>query len=135
MIEQIALFYTVAFTIYLALHFLMPNLAFALNFTWFGPIPKQYELLSEFKLRKILYATSLGLQLVYAMCILYAVGNYFPWVQNENIFLVFAFGITIGIGIAVLAIIGFVVSFGKTKFFGPDPYFDFVEEEDLDEET
>ncbi|WP_146027240.1 hypothetical protein [Bowmanella denitrificans] len=73
--------------------------------------------------------------MVYAMCILWTVGSYFPWVQKENLFLVFAFGLTIGIGMAVLALIGFVISFGKTKIFGPDPYFDFVEEEDLDEET
>lgn len=132
MIEEIAKFYAIAFSIYLLVHMFWRNRLSQLALTWFGPIPKQYEYLSEFKLRKFWYAFGWFLQLIYALILLFVVAKYYPQIEKHNYFLVIAFGLTIGLGMSVLASFGFLVSFAKTYLLGPNPYFEFI---NYDEES
>lgn len=133
MIEEIAKFYAIAFSIYLLVHIFWRNRLSQLALTWFGPIPKQYEYLSEFKLRKFWYAFGWFLQLIYALILLFVVAKYYPQIEKHNYFLVISFGLTIGLGMSVLASFGFLVSFAKTYLLGPNPYFEFINHDDESE--
>lgn len=96
--------------------------------TWFGPIPQENESLSGFKFRKFKYAFGWVLQFIYAFCVAFGVAKLFPWAKEQDAFLVFMFGLTIGLGMATLSSFGFLVSYCKTKLFGPDPYYEPIED-------
>ncbi|WP_105181885.1 hypothetical protein [Pseudoalteromonas sp. T1lg21] len=133
MTEKIAMFYVVAFTVLLVLNIFYKSIPSQIAFIWFGPVPKDGEYLSAFKARKIKYALSWLFQFIYAFAIIYLLAKMFPWLEKEVTFLMFIFAAIIGCGMAVLASVGFVVSYVKTKLLGPERQFEIIEEE-LDEE-
>ncbi|MBU2879141.1 hypothetical protein [Aliiglaciecola lipolytica] len=135
MIKEIAIFYIAVFSIYLLLSIFWRSKISQIAFIWFGPIPLEYEYLAEFKLRKFKYAFGWLLQFVYAISVVFLLASYFSWLQKETYFLVVTFALPIGFGMALLASIGFLLSYLKTALFGPNPYFEFVKEDDLDDET
>lgn len=133
MIEKIAIFYFIAFTLYLLVHIFYKSKISIIALTWFGPIPQEYEYLSEFKLRRLKYAFGWALQFIYALCIAFGVVKLFPAIGKQDIFLVLMFGLTIGLGMTTLSSLGFLVSYSKTRLFGPDPYFEPIEDVSDDE--
>ena len=133
MTEKIAIFYVVAFTVLFILNVFYKSILSRIALIWFGPIPEDGEYLSEFKARKIKYSLSWLFQFIYVFAIIFLLAKMFPWIEKEVTFLVFMFAATIGIGMAVLATVGFVLSYLKTKIFGPERQFELIEEK-LDEE-
>ncbi|MEL0068861.1 MAG: hypothetical protein VW874_11420, partial [Gammaproteobacteria bacterium] len=110
MIETIAYFYGIAFSVYLLVQLFWWSSIGRFALTWFGPIPEQYEYLSEFKLRRAWYAFGWLLQIIYAFTVLFIIGNYFPWTQGTDYFLVVSFALTIGFGMSLLASLGLFIS-------------------------
>ncbi|MGV6852233.1 MAG: hypothetical protein ACWA5R_08650 [bacterium] len=132
MTEKIALFYIVMFTIVIILNVFYRSKISHLAFIWFGPIPQDGEFLSDFKFRKFKYALNWLLQFIYAFSILFVLSSNYRWVQETSIFLVFSFALVIGIGMAMLSSIGFLLSCLKTRMFGPDGRFEVTEINELE---
>ncbi|QDP00848.1 hypothetical protein [Thalassotalea sp. PS06] len=120
MIEKIIIFYVVAFSLYALLSIYYKNPISALAFAWFGPVPVEGELYSNFKLRKIIYTFNWLLQFIYLYSLLFLIGSHYEWVESTYVYLAIVFGSAIGFGMALLATIGFSISWLKTKIIGPD---------------
>ena len=119
------------FTILVILKYMRPNIITFLAFSWFGPFPKEGELLSSFKARRVRYAFSWVIQFIAYFAILALLGVYFDERIGETFYLVASFAGTIGTGMAVLACIGFSISWLKTYIIGPNPEFEYVEDHEL----
>ena len=130
MIEKIAFFYLFLFTGLVALKYMKPNIVTFVAFSWFGPFPEKGELLSTFKARRLRYAFSWIIQFAAYFAILAILGVFFQNHLNETFFLVAGFAGTIGAGMAVLASIGFSVSWLKTVIIGPNPTCEYLETEE-----
>jgi hypothetical protein len=128
MTEKIAIFYLIVFIVLVALRRMRPNIVTFVAFSWFGPFPKENELLSSFKARRIRYAFSWVIQFVAYFAILALFGVYFNSYFSEGFFLVGSFAGTIGMGMAILACTGFSLSWLKTITVGPNPKCEYIEE-------
>ena len=129
MIEKIAGIYIFIFMALVALKLMKPNLITFIAFTWFGPFPQEGERLSSFKVRKIRYAFSWIIQFSLYFSLLALLAVYCEEYFGEPFFIVTGFAGTIGMGMAVLAFMGFIISWLKTVTFGPNPKCEYIEEQ------
>ena len=129
MIHKIIIFYLVIFILLkLLLKFSDSKLSF-LAFTWLGPLPTEGEFLSSFKLRKVAYAFSWLLQFLFAICLLLVISHFYENIDTTNVYLLFIFGIGLGLGISFFATLGFLLSWLKTVVIGGNPQFEIYDEE------
>lgn len=129
MIEKIMLFYLFVFIILIFLRMMKPNIITFVALSWFGPIPEEGELLSNFKIRKIRYAFSWVLQFIAFFVVLFFLNKYFEHLLSETAFMVASFAGAIGIGMAIFATVGFTISWLKTTIVGPNPACEYIDEE------
>ncbi|WKD49600.1 hypothetical protein [Microbulbifer spongiae] len=121
MIPKIAIFYLIVFITLITLRWMRPNIVTLAAFSWFGPFPEEGELLSSFKAKRIRYAFGWIVQFAAYFSLLTILGVYFKSYFSETFFLVASFAGIIGGGMALLACIGFSVSWLKTIIIGPNP--------------
>ncbi|UHQ54979.1 hypothetical protein [Microbulbifer sp. YPW16] len=131
MIEKIAIFYLIVFVVLVTLRFMRPNIITFVAFSWFGPFPEEGEALSSFKARRIRYAFSWLVQFIAYFSLLAILGIYFNSYFGDTFFLVASFAGTIGAGMAVLACIGFSISWLKTILVGPNPKCEYLAEHEV----
>ncbi len=131
MIEKIAIFYLAVFISLAILKLMKPNIITYIAFSWFGPFPIEGKLLSNFKLRRVRYAFGWVLQFMAYFSVLALLGVYFNDYLSDTFFLVASFAGTIGIGMAILACIGFLGSWLKTIIFGPNSKCEYLEEHEI----
>lgn len=129
MIEKIAGIYIFIFMTLVALRLMKPNVITFIAFTWFGPFPQEGELLSNFKVRKIRYAFSWIIQFSFYFSLLALLSVYCEEYFGEPFFIVTGFAGTIGMGMAVLAFMGFSISWLKTVTVDPNPKCEYIEEQ------
>jgi hypothetical protein len=91
--------------------------------TWIGPLPTEGELWSRFQLRWASYACGWFLQFAVALSLLYVASRIWPGAADATWFNVLYFALPIGIGMALLAAIGFSLKAAKAHWFGPNPAF------------
>ena len=89
--------------------------------TWFGPEPVSGELSSRFQMRRARYAFGWLCHLSTAMTLFLVVMEYFPAAQANNWFMIPIFALPIAIGMALLALLGFLFMAAKARLIGPDP--------------
>jgi hypothetical protein len=128
MIEKIVIFNLFVYLVLLVLRLMKPNAITSFAFAWFGPFPKEGEPLSSFKARRIRYAFSWVIQLSVYFSLLILFKVYFNQYFVETFFAVAGFAGAIGMGMAVFAFFGFVISWVKTITIGPNPKFEYIKE-------
>jgi hypothetical protein len=89
-------------------------------FSWIGPIPKSGETLSRFYLRWAVYSFGWLCQL----CLIFSALWYFmsrsPDIYSSIWFQLFWFAIPFGIGISLLALLGFIFKTVKAHYINPN---------------
>lgn len=112
---------------YLLLWFLRRNpnnLISRAAFTWIGPRQSEGEAWSSFQLRWASYSFGWLCQFAIVFCALLVLALYQPYVADTSWFQVFTFALPLGLGMALLAMIGFLAKAGKAYWLGPNPIFD-----------
>ena len=90
-------------------------------FSWIGPVPKSGERLSEYHLKWSLYSTGWLCQFCIVFCTLWILLSYYPGLYERTWFQVLWFAIPFGVGISLLASLGFVFKYAKARYVGPNP--------------
>ena len=90
-------------------------------FAWIGPRPIFGESWASFQLRWASYSFGWLCQFSVALSALLVVASYFPAVGDEAWLRVALFALSLGVGVAVLAMLGFLVKAGKAHWLGPNP--------------
>jgi hypothetical protein len=91
--------------------------------SWIGPRPVVAEALARYQLRWAMYSFGWLCQIAVLFGLLWATGKRFPGVPDQSWFLLFAFALTLGGGIAVLATLGFLCKTIKARLVGPNPVY------------
>lgn len=91
--------------------------------TWIGPLPSEGELWSRFQLRWASYSCGWLLRFGVVFSILYVASRTWPSLAETTWFKVLFFALPLGIGVALLAAIGFGCKAAKAHWLGPDPSF------------
>ena len=92
-------------------------------FSWIGPEPHVGEIYSSFQIRWAIYSFCWLCQFMVVLSVLFLLAKNFPAMQEQAWFKVLLFALPFGIGIATLAMIGFLLKAGKAHWFGPNPSF------------
>jgi len=90
-------------------------------FAWIGPRPIVSETWASFQLRWASYSFGWLCQFAVALSALLVVASYFPSAGEEAWFRVALFALPLGVGVAALAMLGFLVKAGKAHWLGPNP--------------
>jgi len=90
-------------------------------FVWIGPRPVVGETWASFQLRWASYSFGWLCQFALALSALLVVVSHFPSVGEEAWFRVMLFALPLGVGVALLAMLGFLGKAGKAQWFGPNP--------------
>jgi hypothetical protein len=99
---------------------LPPNPIVVVALTWLGPKPVIGEKLSSYQFRRAAYSASWLAQIVVLLCTLWLVSTIWPTVTKTNWWQAFLFALPIGAAIALLAVLGFLLSAAKARCIGPD---------------
>lgn len=92
-------------------------------FSWMGPRPIVGEALARYQLRWAMYSFGWLCQIAVLFGLLWAASKRFPVAPDQSWFLVFAFALTLGGGVAALAALGFLGKFIKARLIGPNPVY------------
>lgn len=126
---SILAFWTVIAVLLIALR-RWPDTAIArAAFTWFGPIPLKGESWAKFQFRWAAYSFSWWCQFCFALTVLWFLSRYIPRIESSAWFQIFFFALPLGAGMALLALINFLVKATKAHLVGPNPIWGGAEEE------
>lgn len=98
-------------------------------FTWFGPVPERGEAWAKFQFRWAAYSFSWLCQFCLLLTALWLLSRYSPGIDSAVWFRVLFFALPLGVGMALLALLGFLIKAAKARFFGPNPVWHGPEEE------
>ena len=90
-------------------------------FTLFGPVPIPGQLWSSFQLCWAIYSFGWLCQFALTFSLLFFIAAHYPDAPESYWFQLPMFALTLGMGMALLAWIGFSVKAAKARFFGPNP--------------
>jgi hypothetical protein len=90
-------------------------------FTWFGPSATQGELLSTLQSRWLAYSLGWLARFGLAFSALVFAASRRPPLAEETWFQLLGFILVMGIMLALLASLGFVLKFLKVRYVGPNP--------------
>ena len=90
-------------------------------FAWIGPRPIVGEPWASFQLRWASYSFGWLCQFAVVLSALFVLASYFPSAGEAAWFQGALLGLALGVGIAVLAMLGFLVTAGKAHWLGPNP--------------
>jgi len=93
-------------------------------FSWIGPRPRQLETWATYQFRWAVYSLDWLAQVAAVFAILLIASKYQPGISEHPLFMAFLFALSIGGGMALLAVIAFLVKAAKAKYIGPNPVWD-----------
>jgi hypothetical protein len=94
-----------------------------LAFTWIGPHPAPGERWSTFRLRWSIYSVWWLVHIAAVFSVLWIAVRHWPSIANQMWWQALWFALPLGAGMALLAAVGFLISWGKARLVGPNPTF------------
>ncbi len=93
-------------------------------FSWFGPAPREGESWAKYQLRWAFYSLDWLGQIAFLFALLFGAAYLYPGIEKRDLFLaVAALGLPIGAGMAVLAMLAFLIKAAKARYIGPNPVY------------
>ena len=99
--------------------------------TWIGPLPEIGQSWAKFQMRWALYSFVWLCQFALVISALWWFVSKYPEVYSQWLFQLFWFALPIGIGVSLLATVGFLFKATKARYFGPNPYWNGGPNEDI----
>ncbi|MBE9608127.1 hypothetical protein [Chitinilyticum piscinae] len=122
-VENIFIFFLALRLLLWLLHRYPRSIVSRVAFAWVGPLPTEQELFAHFQLRWAIFSFGWLCHFAITFTFLYMIGTYFPNLSEQVWFEVGLFAVSLGLGVAVLATLGFLIKAGKAYWFGPNPRF------------
>jgi hypothetical protein len=92
-------------------------------FKWLGPFPAVGETYAAYKFRWAAYSLGWLGRFVLVFGCIWVIAYVNPNVASQTWFMAMLFALSIGSGMAVLAVIGFLLTSFKGRLIGPNPVF------------
>src|SRR6267142_2173371 len=90
-------------------------------FSWMGPAHKDGENWAAYQWRWAVYSFDWLIQILVLFALVNGVLVLFPQTQEHQLLWVLQFGLALGLGMALLAFVAFLVKAAKAYLFGPNP--------------
>jgi hypothetical protein len=90
-------------------------------FSWMGPAPKEGENWATYQWRWAVYSFDWLIQVLVLFAVVNGVLFYFPQTQEYQLLWAFQFALALGLGMALLAFVAFLVKAAKAHLLGPNP--------------
>lgn len=114
-------FYAVIGAVVILLRLFSNSFVSRVAFSWLGPKPAVDETWAAYQWRWAVYSLGWLIQIMLLFALVNGVLIAFPQIQQHQLLLAFQFGLTLGLGMALLAFVAFVARAAKARFFGPNP--------------
>ena len=121
--EHILIFFLFLRALLWLLHRYPQSIVSRVAFSWIGPLPIEQELFAHFQLRWAIFSFGWLCHFAIAIAFFFMIGTHFPNQAEQIWFNVVLFAAPLGLGVAVLATVGFLIKAGKAYWFGPNPRF------------
>jgi len=121
--QKILIFWIIVYAFVWLLRRNPENIVSQAAFAWIGPRPKAGESWARFQLRWASYSFGWLCQFSLLFSALFALAAYAPPVSEHTWFRVLSFALILGLGVALLAMLGFLFKACKARWLGPNPSF------------
>jgi hypothetical protein len=96
----------------------------SIAFSWMGPIPSHGETWAKYQVRWAVYSLDWLIQIVALFAIVNGALWLIPKSQEIQLIWAFQFALAIGLAMAVVAFVAFLVKAAKAHYIGPNPTFE-----------
>ena len=118
---RILIFWIMVYAIVWVLRRHPENVVSQAAFAWIGPRPEIGESWARFQLRWASYSFGWLCRFSLLFSALFVLAAYAPSSSEQTWFRVVSFALILGIGVALLALLGFLFRAGKAHWLGPNP--------------
>ena len=118
---QILALYGVIAVVVVLLRLFANSFVSRVAFSWMGPVPKNGESWAVYQWRWAVYSLDWLIQILVLFVLLNGLLVLLPETQEHQWLSAFYFGLALGMGMALLAFVAFLLKATKARFFGPNP--------------
>lgn len=118
---KVLVFYAAVAAVVVILRLFANSFVGRVTFSWMGPKPQKGETWATYQWRWAMYSLDWLIQVMVLFALVNGVLIALPQAREHQLLRVFQFGLTLGLGMALLAFLAFVARAAKARFLGPNP--------------